>query len=323
MSLAARQLGLTVEVGVDTSRTALASFSYNFPTAAAIDGDVAKTSTVSECSRIVRGLLPSRRVLLLSGPPCQGFSAAGRRVSRDPRNRVLSAVAKAIVRLSPDAAIVENVSALGSVKHARRFWRFRKILTDGGYNVLVLPLNAAAFGVPQVRHRVICFVTRIRLDETAVKAELAAYETEAPTVGSVLAGMPVPPEYNPLEPALLELPNHVAMRHSERVKQKIASIKEGKGPMSYRRLAANLPARTLISGNRAPPAHHAESRSITVREAARLQGFPDDFEIKGTFANQMTQVTNAVPPPLARAAIGTLLTCLESANGNESKDNAA
>jgi DNA (cytosine-5)-methyltransferase 1 len=77
--------------------------------------------------------------------------------------------------------------------------------------------------------------------------------------------------------------------------------------MSYRRLHPARPSNTLFSGHRAPPAHFKESRSITVREAARLQGFPDGFRIYGSFANQMGQVTNAVPPPLARAVLRVLV----------------
>ena len=88
-----------------------------------------------------------------------------------------------------------------------------------------------------------------------------------------------------------------------RTKTEIAAIKPGTGPMSYRKLDPAKPANTLFSGHRAPPAHYAYPRSITVREAARLQGFPDDFRIYGSFANQMMQVTNAVPPPLARTVL--------------------
>ncbi len=76
--------------------------------------------------------------------------------------------------------------------------------------------------------------------------------------------------------------------------------------MSYRKLDPTKPANTLFSGHRAPPVHYKYPRSITVREAARLQGFPDDFRIYGSFANQMTQVTNAVPPPLARTVLQVL-----------------
>jgi DNA (cytosine-5)-methyltransferase 1 len=76
--------------------------------------------------------------------------------------------------------------------------------------------------------------------------------------------------------------------------------------MSYRKLDPTKLANTLFSGHRAPPAHYAHRRSITVREAARLQGFPDDFRVYGSFANQMLQVTNAVPPPLARTVLRVL-----------------
>jgi DNA (cytosine-5)-methyltransferase 1 len=102
------------------------------------------------------------------------------------------------------------------------------------------------------------------------------------------------------------------MRHSARVKRKIAALAPGTGPMSYRKLHPDKLARTLISGNRAPPAHHSQARSITAREAARLQGFPDTFVVRGSFASQMLHVTNAVPPPLARAALLALLQSLES-----------
>jgi DNA (cytosine-5)-methyltransferase 1 len=102
--------------------------------------------------------------------------------------------------------------------------------------------------------------------------------------------------------------NHLAMRHSRGVMNKIAAILPGTGPMSYRRLHPTRLSNTLFSGHRAPPAHYLEPRSITVREAARLQGFPDDFRIYGSFANQMEQITNAVPPPLSRAALSALRT---------------
>src|SRR5205085_4080143 len=131
-----------------------------------------------------------------------------------------------------------------------------------------------------------------------------------------LAGLRQPPTYRGADVEVCALvPNHVAMRHSDLVKKKIAAIKPGTGPMSYRRLHPSRPSRTLISGNRAPPAHFSQARSITVREAARLQGFPDSFVVRGPFANQMFHVTNAVPLPLGRAAIRSLLSVLAGDDG--------
>lgn len=317
MSLAAKQLGLSVACGVDVSGTALASFKHNFPDACPMKADISKAKTVTACAEVFAGLPLDQRKLILSGPPCQGFSAAGPRINRDPRNRIIMAVAKAIVALRPDAAIVENVSALLTAKHAKRFARFKKIIADGGYNLQVLPLNAATFGVPQTRHRVICIISREPIDLATVRARLSVHELPTCSVRTALGDLPEPPEYDPLSITRPPIENHVAMRHSARVKRKIAKVKEGAGPMSYRKLSADKPSRTLISGNRAPPAHYSAPRSITVREAARLQGFPDDFVVKGTFANQMVQVTNAVPPPFARAVIATLIGCLEVSDGRK------
>src|SRR5205085_994280 len=100
--------------------------------------------------------------------------------------------------------------------------------------------------------------------------------------------------------------NASTMAHSHGVIEKIRKIKPGQGPISYRRLEADL-ARTLIAGHRAMPVHPWLHRTISVREAAVIQGFPDSYLFAGTRANQPLQVANAVPPPLARAIAEHLL----------------
>ena len=96
------------------------------------------------------------------------------------------------------------------------------------------------------------------------------------------------------------LTNSATMRHSQRVVDKIAEIEPGKGPISYRRLERDL-ARTLVAGHRALPVHPWLDRTISVREAARIQGFPDSYVFCGPRSNQPLQVANAVPPPVAEA----------------------
>lgn len=308
ISLAARELGCDVVGGVDVSDAALETFRHNFADAAAISGSIAEQATIAACLIAIQASEGKKRTLVVSGPPCQGFSVAGPRIKRDPRNQVLMAVARAIVALSPDAAIVENVAALMRPLHRQSLGRFRKILTDAGYHVVVLQLNAAEFGVAQVRRRMICFASKLPLSDDAIRESLAQRHLPQRTVREALAGLRRPVTYGgPKGRVKATVPNHVAMRHSLRVKTKIAKIAPGTGPMSYRKLHPDRLARTLISGHRAPPAHHTQPRSITPREAARLQGFPDTFVIKGTFASQMLHVTNAVPPPLAMAAIAALL----------------
>jgi DNA (cytosine-5)-methyltransferase 1 len=223
---------------------------------------------------------------------------------------VLVAVARAITRLKPDYALVENVSMLLADKHNARIKNFIQVLNDGGYQVTHIVLNAAEFGVPQNRRRAFFLITKSLLIEQEVSNRLETFKVEAVGAKKVLQNLPRPkvrPDDYHDEQDYGTVPNHVAMQHSQEVRKKIASIKPGTGPMSYRRLHPNRLSNTLFSGHRAPPAHYSQSRSITVREAARLQGFPDNFRIYGTFSKQMEQVTNAVPPPLTEAVLKTLL----------------
>ncbi|MBX3380491.1 MAG: DNA cytosine methyltransferase [Phycisphaeraceae bacterium] len=324
ISFAAREFGCLVVGGVDLSSQAIESFQHNFPDATAITGSVAERKTLDACRQIVKTQSSRSKLLIVSGPPCQGFSVAGPRTGRDPRNRVLMSVARAIVALSPDAALIENVAALMSKRYQRHFSRFKRLLSDAGFHVVVLALDAAHFGVPQHRHRMICFASKAPLSELDISSMLLSMHCPSPSVQQALAGLRRPPVYKGRDKLRgRQVANHVAMRHCVAVKQKIAAIAPGKGPMSYRKLHPSKPSRTLISGNRAPPAHPFQARSITVREAARLQGFPDTFEVKGRFSNQMLHVTNAVPPPLALAVIRAFLTVLEKDHGRRTTHQPA
>jgi len=153
-----------------------------------------------------------------------------------------------------------------------------------------------AFGVPQSRERIV-FVASRTLGKRTISDLLEQ-----------LAGRPIVPKLNASD-ALAGLPtdaskngtleNHEAMQHGKRVTAKIRRIKPGEGPLSYRKLDPNEPARTLVCGNRAMPCHWLAPRTITAREGARIQGFPDEFVFRGPRSAQMQQVADAVPPRLA------------------------
>lgn len=319
LSVAARDLGMAVVGGVDVNPTALRTFSKNFPEAKAIRGSVRSRTILERCRALLEG---DRKALsvVLSGPPCQGFSAAGSRNAEDRRNGVLVAVAHAIGQIQPDCAVIENVSMVLADKHGDRIKSFGRVLTEAGYHVEKKVLDSSEYGVPQRRKRAFFFVTRRVLDLDRIGELLERHKVPLVTTREALDGLPTPevrPDVYDDETQVEGPTNHLAMRHSRRVMAKIAAIPPGSGPMSYRRLHPIRPANTLFSGHRAPPAHFAEPRSITVREAARLQGFPDTFRVYGSFANQMEQVTNAVPPPLARAVLCVLVEgCALSMNAN-------
>ncbi len=195
-------------------------------------------------------------------------------------------------------------------EHSSRLSRFESTLIDAGYSVHTVLLDAADFGVAQRRKRAFFFVTQHQIEEDQIQNCLEVLKQPRVTVQHALRGLPTPevrPEDYDDEKEYSGWYNHLAMRHSKKVINKIAALHPGTGPMSYRKLDPSKPSKTLFSGHRAPPAHFSEPRSITVREAARLQGFPDSFRIYGSFGNQMQQVTNAVPPPLAKAVLKVLL----------------
>lgn len=308
MALAARQLGMHVVVGVDSDASALRTFSKNFPEAESIQGSIRSSRIIERCATLLR---PSESGLsvLVSGPPCQGFSVAGSRKTSDPRNQILMAVARAITSLAPDCALVENVSAVLAEKHLKRLNRFYEVFNEGGYYVTSIVLDAANFGVAQKRKRAFFLASRRPLEKDEVLRRVDVLKQTPVSVQSAfqdLPAAPVRPDDYDDEQDYEGVYNHFAMQHSQRVIDKIAALLPGTGPMSYRRLSATRQSNTLFSGHRAPPAHFQVARSITVREAARLQGFPDDFRVYGSFGNQMGQVTNAVPPPLARAVLRVL-----------------
>lgn len=316
LSLAARDLGMEVRAGIDVNANALKTFAKNFPNALPLNGSVRSHKVLDECNEaLLASKSKATTTAIVSGPPCQGFSVAGTRDPLDPRNQILNAVARAVGRIQPDFALIENVSMVLNGQHDNRIKRFEDTLGDGGYHVSSVLLNAADFGVCQRRKRAFFLATRVAIDTDQFLAELDRHKTPIRTVEHALLGLPLAPERPEDYDDEIEyggLANHFAMRHSQRVKDKIASIEPGKGPMSYRRLHPARVSNTLISGHRAPPAHFSEPRSITVREAARLQSFPDSFRIYGSFGNQMEQVTNAVPPSLARAVLSTLVKFTDS-----------
>src|SRR5437016_2994129 len=135
LSLAAKNLGLQVVAGVDVNPSALKTFAKNFPAAAALAGSVRSKTILGQSLRLAEQFRAADQpVVVLSGPPCQGFSAAGSRDPADRRNKVLVAVAHAVALLQPDCALIENVSMLLADKHEDRIRKFEKAIKRGDYH---------------------------------------------------------------------------------------------------------------------------------------------------------------------------------------------
>lgn len=307
------EAGYRVGLAVENDRNAAQTYRFNHLGTPVLEADVQEVDEMT-----VRRFLPDSDdvAVLLAGTPCQGYSAAGKRNPDDPVNYLYEEVARFAEELRPDLVVIENVLGMGNVGGVGFIEGTRSALEDAGYSVAQPSrLRASDYGVSQNRVRLVYLARRTDLGgapspppptHLAPDREIpvnGADFVHTPTLDDVLSGLPELGPGVPLEYAIVDgvpIYNASTMAHSARVVKKIRAIEPGEGPISYRRLEGGRVARTLVAGHRALPVHPRLDRTISVREAARIQGFPDSFVFAGVRSNQPLQVANAVPPPLAR-----------------------
>ncbi len=321
MALGFRETGYRIAVAVENDRHAAQTYRVNHPGVPVLEADVTKLTATA-----LREYAPGagEPKVLMAGPPCQGYSAAGSRNPEDPRNQMFRHVSRLASELDAAVVVFENVPGLRRVNGTGFLRRILSSLRARRYQAAAYLLNAADFGVPQNRQRYFVFARRGE-GEFAMAAPSPTHRRPGangdehlpvtPTVIEALQGLPdfgpgVEAEWTAAPDGSLLL-NASTMQHSERVITKIQAILPGRGPISYRRLERDL-ARTLVAGHRALPVHPVLDRTMSVREAARIQGFPDTYVFCGPRSEQPLQVANAVPPAVACAIGRHLLAFVQS-----------
>lgn len=241
--------------------------------------------------------------LFVGGPPCQPFSiAANQRFAKSgdnfkrigfahPENgNLLAAFIRLVVAYRPKAFLVENVPGLRDVDNGVQLAQAIKFLRDNKYSVQEpWMLDAADYGVPQ--HRMRLFLVGHRGHGNLRKPKPQGTRVGA---GSVLGDQ--------LDKGLR---NTETRKHKANSVLRYMKVRYGKREHLGRvdRLDPTLPSKTVIAGGTRGGGrshlHPEVPRTLSVRECARLQSFPDDFVFRGSSARQFTQVGNAVPPVLA------------------------
>ena len=244
---------------------------------------------------------PGTAIAVIGGPPCQGFTTANVKAdSNDPRNQLVLLYLDIIAALQQQYTVVftvlENVPGLLGIKHADTVKDlFSKY--DGLRHETVLGVhNAIDFGVAQERKRVI--FTSFNDPNNAARFGLHPTSTAKHTVREMIGTLPEPAFFARHMPTVPFHANHWTMQ--PRSKRFTTPNTSGKS-RSFRRLQWDKPSPTVAYGNREIHVHPMGHRRLSVYEAMLLQGFPPDFELKGSFSEQVEQISNAVPVPLAKA----------------------
>jgi DNA (cytosine-5)-methyltransferase 1 len=234
---------------------------------------------------------------IIGGFPCQGFSVANtQRAVDDSRNTLYKSFVKAVRIGQPKFFLAENVKGILSLGGGAVFKYIIKDFEKAGYVCTYALVNAADYGVPQNRQRVLIFGLRKDLVKSEIEWPPApTHKGRQISVGKVLANVPDPGSPNRLK-------NHV---HSQ-FKLKF------NGYISNRAVDPNKPSPTITArgdhkGGAMIIHHPSNKRRMTCREVAIVQGFPMNFEFVGSMTSVYKQIGNAVPPPLAYAAAKQIL----------------
>lgn len=334
--------GFNVVVAFDKSDAAVKSYNLFHGRESAFSGDVEQVT--ADQLREKGGMLPSDSLdLFAGGPPCQGFSKQKRGAHLgDERNRLVLEYARLVRELTPRFFLLENVAMFGQ-KRGKIFVEAIKALLED-YDLFPHFYNTADYGLAQTRQRFVIVGRRsdVRAPFKTPKPTFSKWRT----VGEVIDGIPEPPKDYKEHP---EYPNHQRARTSAENIKRFSFVPQGGGwqdiPMEFRlpchqtvnttkggwpdvygRLEWEGQCPTITGGfdafSRGRYGHPLQDRAITPREAARLQGFPDNYVFCGTRADWRAQIGNAVPPPLGEAIGKEIMKALLIADGKLQADSS-
>lgn len=270
---------------------------------------------------------PGNLTFVVGGPPCQGFTSHRKAIDTcDHLNRLFVDFARIAVRLEPEVIVMENVPELVTVRSWPFYVQATKLLKRAGYVARTRIYNLAGFGLPQERFRCLTVAMRRPFAMPEPYLDRPEFRTVRRAIGELPALTPGTPHERD--------PDHWTAAHRSTTVATIAAVpKDGGrrplhvGPDCLRRIAAmygrtgyddvygrlwwDRPSVTITGSARNPASgrfvHPEQNRGLSVREAARLQGFPPGFSFTGSFDSRFTQVGNAIPPTVAAHIAGHLL----------------
>lgn len=302
LDLGFRQAGFRTLLAIDSDQAAIKTYNLNAKSKTAVSFNLMKNPAEAPLGEL---LSPdaSQSIGVVGGPPCQGFSRGNAFANQsDPRNRLPFRFAGVVEQLtekrSLDFFVFENVPGIKSSRHSHRFKLLIARFQKAGFRVFEKEIECSTFGLPQIRRRLFLVGINHRFGELA-DFSFPEGNGRACTVRQAIGHLPAPVfrEFGLKRKDIPYHPNHWTMPPVSK-RFRLQSFNEGR---SFRKLEWDQPSRTVAYGNREIHIHPSGKRRLTVLEAMLLQGFPETYVLLGNFCEQVNQVCNAVPPPVALA----------------------
>lgn len=337
--MALRETGFNIVLANEINPTFANTHKLNFPDVPVLVKDINQI-TEEEIQDILKG---TEVDLIVGGPPCQGFSVFGKRrfvntkdynPHEDPRNFLVYQFIRIVEIVKPKFFFMENVKGFTNLDKGLFVEQVKNTFQRIGYKDIWWEIvRATDYGVPQERQRMFMIGNRLGIE----------FQKPAPTHHPIGSG--IVPEYATVGDAIMDLvgkenqvENHIPLVHKPIVAARYGYVKEGgklnpkelppelaiatrkdskTGTVSnyshvFKRLSRSKPATTMVPGHNAFPIHPTLNRTLTPREAARIQTFPDKHVFLGTRQEQCIQVGNAVPPLMAEPFLDKIKQYIEN-----------
>ncbi len=336
MSVGAIQAGIAIKYAVDFDQHAALTYRMNHPQTHVLNQDIRQISLLD-----MAGLDKNSPTILFGGPPCQGFSTSNQKTRnvQNENNWLFQEYIRFSEELNPDWIVFENVKGLQDTAGGLFLKEIQKAFERLHYTVSTFILNAADFGVPQRRERLFLIGSKsgqkIEQPQPITSNFVSVFEAIADLPILTNGAKENTKSYGDIEPSdfaramrggAARCTGHLVTNNSELILSRYPHVPQGGNWENipedlmrnytdrtrchtgiYHRLSLDQPSIVVGNFRKNMLIHPTQHRGLSVREAARLQSFPDNYDFYGSIGFQQQQVGNAVPPLLAKAVFTSIM----------------
>lgn len=346
LSIGAERAGLNIAIAVEKDISASQTFIHNHPFAKVLCNDICDIKPLNHINQ--------NPFIVFGGPPCQGFSTSNTKTRslENTNNFLFHEFLRFVKELQPAWFLFENVEGITSFDNGNTVKEIKRLFGELGYNTTEDVLYASDYGVPQHRNRFIMVGNRLGIDfefpqKFGYKVSVEDAISDLPSLKngdninelSYSKKLSEASDYAKLmrKNSTKSFQNFVS-RNKDYVLERYRHIGQGQNWKAipdelmqnytdkknchsgiYKRLNSALPSVVISNYRKNMLIHPYEHRGLSVREAARLQSFPDNFIFKGTLSHIQQQIGNAVPPLLAEVIFKAIK--LQHEQAGESTNN--